>query len=164
MDSPNIFTNGRQLRKLLTGLPAAGFEGSVKLSRQSILDNRFLLGIQKTDLPLEHLIDICGGLQFPGSFLETLNDYYPEASQLLFGYEESTNGDTYKVYLEYWEKIRHDLKTKLDKEAPVLLHLGFKWNPLNPEQKALTRYTCYPLLSVAGIYNKLTGIYEKYND
>ena len=74
-------------------------------------------------------------------FIEGLQD----ANTIFFGFEESESaGSTYKVYLEYWDKLRDKIPADAACREPHLLHKGFKWHIDAPEKHLVTRYQCLP--------------------
>ncbi len=88
----------------------------------------------------------------------------PDANLVFFGFEDGEGSCSYKVYLEYWEKLTEELTSKPDKTAPVVLHLGFKWDACDNTRATIARYTCYPLLSINGILRRLSRVYAGYDD
>lgn len=77
-----------------------------------------------------------------------------------FGFEGNENSCFYKVYLDFWDKITKELDHKSNKLEPVILGLGFKWNPLDNGQGRISTYTCYPLISVKVMLQKISRIYD----
>jgi hypothetical protein len=140
-------------RKLL------GFEKSFKMSKQTLLSNRFLLGISKQQVPKNSLFVICEGLGMQECHLDLLMDNLPAADVVHFGFEENQNGCIYKVYLEYCVNYNRGKITK-----PTLIHMAFKWNSSNDESGTIANYTYYPKLSTASIVDRLTAIYSSATD
>ncbi len=56
------------------------------------------------------------------------------------------------------------LRSEPGNVQPALLFLGFKWAAKGPAKAAVARYTCHPLLSVAGIARRLDALYEGRSD
>ena len=79
----------------------------------------------------------------------------PEANTVGFGFEGSPKGGTFKVYLEFWERLRQRVAATTN---PDLLFLGFKWDAGDSAACAIARYTCYPLLSIDGILRRLDAL------
>jgi hypothetical protein len=46
----------------------------------------------------------------------------------------------------------------------MLLHLGFKWDALDNNRRAIAHYTAYPLLTVKDILKRLSKIYAGHPD
>ena len=135
------------------------FEASFKMTYKKILKNRFILGIEKEKDIEEMLLNICKQMDIPDKYLEVCKEKLSDASMLYFGFDGSENSCFYKVYLDFWNKITNELYSKSNKLEPVILGLGFKWNPLNNEQGRISTYTCYPLIPVKIILQKISSIY-----
>lgn len=154
----------RLLFELLQGISLEGFERSFKMSERRLLTNRFLIGIDLKVLGTERLFAICRRLDMPAPHLEALNENLPGANQVLFGFEQGQSSSVYKVYLEFWEKLRRELRSGANRSDPRLLHLGFKWDTADATRCAVARYVCHPQLSEEGILSRLSGIYEGLGD
>jgi hypothetical protein len=138
-----------------------GFEKSVKLSSGSALADRMILGVRSTLAEPDALLGICRQIGMPSAHLAQFSEFLPAANTIGFGYEDSPQGGMYKVYLEFWEKLR---KRAQADSSPDLLFLGFKWDARDPDRAAIARYTCYPLLTVNGIHQRLDALYESQDD
>jgi len=145
------------------GVPC-GYERSFKMLEYTLLANRFLLGINTRDLPPERLLDVCRRLDMPAQYVESFQAHLADANLVFLGFEDNEPDCLYKVYLEFWEKVTSDIHSKSDKQEPVLLHLGFKWNADDNMQRAVARYMCYPLLPVESILQRLSKVYEGHED
>ena len=143
---------------------ACGYERSFKMLENKLLANRFLLGIETADLKPEQLLDICRQLDMPTTYMEAFKAHLPDANLVFLGFEDNEADCVYKMYLEYWEKVKKDIQIKSNRNKPVLLHLGFKWNTDNNTEGIISRYTCYPLLSINEILKRLTKLYENHED
>jgi hypothetical protein len=97
----------------------------------------------------------------PSAHLAQFAEFLPAANTIGFGYEDSPQGGMYKVYLEFWEKLRKRVQTD---SSPDLLFLGFKWDARDPARAAIARYTCHPLLTVNGINQRLDALYGGQDD
>ena len=100
----------------------------------------------------------------PGRYLEAFKENLSDANIVFLGFEENERGCVYKIYLEFWDKIRREIRNKPNKTEPVLLHLGFKWNTGDNTRGTVSRYMCYPLLTVNDILKRVTAIYEGHKD
>lgn len=138
-----------------------GFEKSVKLSSGSALADRMILGVRSTLADPGALLGICRRIGMPSAHLAQFVESLPTANTIGFGYEDSPQGGTYKVYLEFWEQLRKRVQTDT---SPGLLFLGFKWDARDPARAAIARYTCYPLLTINGINQRLAALYEGQDD
>lgn len=93
-------------------------------------------------------------------FLENLSD----ANMLLLGFEENETSCIYKVYLEFWNKLKNKLYQRPNKINPEILYLGFKWNQIDNTNNIITKYICHPLLTVRSIVKRISSIYNYYDD
>ena|GEM_PF-345435 len=140
-----------------------GLEHSCKIVDKTLLSNRFLLGVSKKEIEhnaQERIIRICKRLDMPQPLLETFRQCLVDANYVHFGFEESEATCLYKVYVEFWDSIKEDLRRGKDTSRPFLLHLGFKWDAFDNKIKAVTRYTWHPWISVADIYSRLGAILD----
>jgi hypothetical protein len=129
------------------------------MSKQTLLFNRFLLGISKQQVPKNSLFVICERLGMEERHLDLLMDHLPNADVVHFGFEENESGCIYKVYLEFCANYRRGKITE-----PTLLHMAFKWNPSNNEPGSIAKYIYHSKLSTATIFDRLTVIYSAATD
>jgi hypothetical protein len=141
-----------------------GYERSFKMLDGKILANRFLLGVNVEQLTREKLLTICQRLNMPQPYIDSLFAKFADANLVFLGFEDNEPGCIYRVYLEFWEKLKADIANKSDKSAPAALHLGFKWNADDNTQRTTSTYTCYPLLSVREIQGRLADLYRSHED
>jgi len=141
-----------------------GYERSFKMLPGRLLANRFLLGINTEHLTREKLLDVCRQIDMPEAYLESFAAQLADANLVFLGFEDNEPGCLYKVYLEFWEKVRRDVQADPDQREPALLHLGFKWRTDDPAQGAVDRYVCYPLLSTEEISKRLADVYQGHED
>jgi len=130
------------------------FERSFKLSEGTVEPNRFLLGLPKREIgpgPQERLLHLCGQLEAPDAYLEALAGDLPDSDFVHFGFEEAGGRCLYKVYLEFSTRLEkmaendpEGLRSMMRGLEPFLMFLGFKWNPEDARDRALTRYHWYP--------------------
>ncbi len=135
-----------------------GREDSFKLSHRRILANRFLLGVRTADVPGQTFLDIAAGLGMPGALQSAFASQLPEADVVLFGMEDGETGLIYKAYLEFWQKVRREVLAT-GSRGSALLNLGFKWYARDSAVNVVARYTCYPMLSLAGMLRQIRAIY-----
>ena len=143
---------------------ACGYERSFKMLENKLLANRFLLGIKTAGLKSEQLLAICHQLDMPTTYMEAFKTHLPDANLVFLGFEDNEADCVYKIYLEFWDKVTKDIQIKSSRNEPVLLHLGFKWNTDNNTEATISRYTCYPLLSINDILKRLSNLYENHED
>ncbi len=133
-----------------------GREDSFKLSRAGLLTKRFLLGVPLQQLSPARLLHICTRLGMPPSCEAILRDHLGYANLVFFGLEDDGERGVYKVYLEFWDLVRHHVRST-GRTDPLLLNMGFKWRADGSEVR-VTRYVCFPLLPVCGILGRLEQI------
>jgi hypothetical protein len=140
-----------------------GYERSFKVSEKTLLENRFLLGFSKKSIKRkarEKIIDICSRMDMPSTFLEDFSEKLSEANYVHFGFEEDETTSVYKAYLEFYDKIEREIKSRPGKSGPLLLHLGFKWDAADNSKRVLTKYTWYPSLTVEHIRRRTAKILD----
>lgn len=150
-----------RVRALGTGF---GFEKSFKLTRKSLLGDRVILGVRSALATPDALLGVCRDIGMPQPFLDGFARELGGANTVGFGHEGGGHGGVYKVYLEFWDRLRERVLRDPANRAPALLFLGFKWEAGENGQAALARYTCHPLLSVRGILARLEALYEARSD
>jgi hypothetical protein len=141
-----------------------GYERSFKISPGKLFANRYLLGISRADTTPEILKEICTGLKMPESLLAQFEENLSGANLVFLGFEENQENTSYRVYLEYWDKICGEIEQAPKKTHPRLMFLGYKWDIEHPQRQAISEYTCYPLLSTSKIVERITGLYETAKD
>ena len=132
-----------------------GYEKSFKMMDRHLLRNRYLLGIEKSRLDHQKLASICEQMNMPEKVADQFFDNVADANLVLLGFEEGIEGCTYKIYLEYWDKIHRELSVKQSSDEPVPMFQGFKWNAMDNSQAVLTDYFYYPLLKVDQIIERI---------
>jgi tryptophan 7-halogenase len=151
-------SSAQKLIELIANLKIPyGYEQSLRISHQTLLANRFLLSISKPSLgnnPHGRLLDLCSNLAIPEEFLALSKQHLDLTRFVHFGFEENHRKYLYKVYLEL------DNSEDTHNRDRTLLHLSFKWNPLNKSEKVITKYYRYPALSVQDILEKVSQIYQ----
>jgi len=151
---PEVGEGGR-LRELLRGQRLEGYEKSFKLSHGTLLAERVLVGVPRAGARPESLVDVCRHLAMPSSYLDAFAQGLGEADTVHFGYEEDGDRLLYKAYLEYARRF-HRAKAG---DAPLLLHLAYKWDARRPERRAIARYEYFPGLAAAGMLARMERIY-----
>jgi hypothetical protein len=141
-----------------------GFEKSFKMSQGSLLGDRLILGVRSELADPRSLVEVCRHIGMPAAYLTLFEESLPGANTIGFGYEGSERGGVYKVYLEFWERLRQHLQSAPTDVSPAPLFLGFKWDLRDNTKSAVARYTCYPLLSVQGILRRLSALYRGHDD
>jgi hypothetical protein len=150
----------RAMHELVRRLvPSFGLERSFKLSPGRVRDDRVIFGLRRALLERDALLDACSALRMPQDYVSQVDAALEQANTVGFGYEGDDAGGVYKVYLEFWDALRARLQREPRNLEPTTLFLGFKW-PARGGPGALARYTCYPLLPVAGIAERLRALYD----
>lgn len=142
----------------------SGYERSFKMLPGRLLANRYLLGVDLNDLHPEQLRSICQQLNMPKEFVPSLDERLPDANLVFFGFEDNPPSGTYKVYLEFWERVKSEVQSDPTALSPKLLHLGFKWDVADNTRRTISRYLCYPLLSTERILQRLGDLYAGHED
>src|SRR5512146_304372 len=150
-----------RVRALGTGF---GFEKSFKLAPESLREDRVILGVRSALAAPEALLGACHDIGMPPPYLEQFARELGGANTVGFGYEGDGRGGVYKVYLEFWERLRERILRDPANREPALLFLGFKWEAGEGGRAAVARYTCHPLLSVRGILARLEALYHDRSD
>lgn len=141
-----------------------GLERSFKISDHSLLMNRFIMGIKKDRLlnnPDESLNFVFRHMGMPDRYMDECRTLLATTEFIHFGFEEQQHGCLYKVYLEFRIPLTTGLGGVRVNQEPFLVFLGFKWDPFDNSTRAKTRYTCYPLLSLEEIQEKLACLFER---
>jgi len=142
-----------------------GFERSFKMYEETLLANRFLVGFRRATIrkkPNETILDICKKIEMPEDFLEAFRENLPETNIVLFGFEENDRTSVVKAYLEFGDRIKQSLKDNPYNPSPFIIHLGFKWDASANTRRTLSRYTCYPAISVQNILDRISSIYDEH--
>jgi hypothetical protein len=140
----------RLLRLLADVSPKFGLERSWRITRRTLLTNRYLLS---TDMPSfghaagRTIVDLCRQLDMPAEFLGIIVFHLPVTRFVHFGFEASVGKCWYKVYLEF--------AAAPDSTAPILQHLAFKWDASGSGQSVVTRYVRYPVSSINELFSRL---------
>ena len=145
-------------------VPGFGFEKSFKMSAAGVADERVIFGLRARELDAAALLDACRSLGMPAGLVAQMEQHLREANTVGFGFEGDAEGGVYKVYLEFWDRLRERLAADPRNVAPALLFLGFKWPASRGGAFAVARYTCHPLLSVRGILARLETLYDGRRD
>lgn len=140
-----------------------GREDSFKMAKGRLLAERLLIGIRRGRISAATFVEIAAGIGMPVEFRSPFLERLPEADVVLFGLENGETGLVYKAYLEFWEKLRQRVLATGAKD-PELLNLGFKWYAGEGSAKVVSRYTCYPILDLAGMLRRIRGLYDGATD
>jgi len=141
------------------------FERSGEFLAKTLLENRFLLGFEKSMIrrnPDEKISGICVRMNMPEDFLAAFLENLPEANIVGFGFGEHGGTCIVKAYLEFGVRFYRAIKSKPHSPEPYLSHVGFKWDAEDNTRKALARYTCFPGYTTEEMQERLSN--EFYGD
>jgi hypothetical protein len=74
--------------------------------------------------------------------------------------EEMDNATTCKMYLDFMDKWKREVKATSAEIDPFLLYLGFKWDRLEETKHGRARYTWYPSLPLKRILERLANLLD----
>ena len=129
-----------------------GRERSFRLSRGSLLTDRFLVSLSTTGVAVDRIVGACRQLKMPDSAANAVGTMVRGARFVHLGFERSDGSYLYKVYLESPMTSRP--------AGPVVLHQAYKWDPRRPEKCVLTKYVWHPDLSIEQVIDRLAMIYH----
>ena len=87
-----------------------------------------------------------------------LRPHLGRANAVFFGIEERPGGAVFKMYLEFWDEVRRQVR-HAPGAAPVLLHLGVKWSGSFGGRCEVARYECHPLLAARDVLRRMQALY-----
>ena len=140
-----------------------GLERSFKVFEKTLLGNRFLVTMSKDSISNqtnERLLDICNRIRMPKDFLDRYKENLSFAKYVHFGFEENEESSLYKAYLEFPPNWESEFLNKPAGDDSFTLYTGFKWDASDSKKRALTRYTCYPVITPEQMVNRLGDLYE----
>ncbi|MGD8350446.1 MAG: hypothetical protein PVI79_14450 [Gammaproteobacteria bacterium] len=135
-----------------------GYEKSFKLIERRLLRNRYLLGIEKSILDDSKLASICEQMKLPEKFAERFFDDIAEANLVLLGFEEGADYCSYRIYFEYWDRLRRRISASPPPYQPMTLFQGYKWSTNDGDVAVVTDYVCYPRLGTDEIVARIREI------
>jgi len=130
-------------------------ERSFAVRSGELLTNRFVLSVNVAEIlggVRKKILSACGQMEMPSMQIELVERHLSATRVLHLGFEEGFKERLYKLYLE------QDTPTVPVLGKPVLQHLAFKWDALNPSRHMLTRYIWYPALSATAIRERISEI------
>lgn len=135
-----------------------GREDSFKCYYQGLIADRILLGTPAKELGCDTLLTMGVELDMPPCYQQLLLEQFANANMVLFGLEDQQDGGVFKIYLEFWEQLKHRVCSTGSSE-PALLNVGVKWDTRSGSH-CRTDYVCFPLLSVGDILSRLERLYR----
>lgn len=156
LDSKIVYDSYIQPFKLVEELGLnCGYEKSFKLSPGHLLPNRYLLGVDTKQLDQNKLAIIFRQMQMPSPFVGDFDARLTGANLVLLGFEEGVDDCIYKIYLEYWDKIKDRLEASQPPYRSETLFIGYKWSALDNSRSVVTHYIYYPRLGLEQIGERL---------
>ncbi len=150
-----------RLYGLVRNLPLNGVERSFKLMAGELRQDRFLVGLSTSGLAAEDVDYLASRLDAPEAFRAavrgqlTPQDRASHASFIHLGFEEAADRSQsiYKLYLEFPTPSH-------DPSRPAMpLYLGYKWNPQDNRQRAVSTYRQPSSLSLAEVHERMAVAY-----
>jgi hypothetical protein len=157
-DATPIDQSARRVWELVEGLEVSfAHERSLRICRGSLLANRFLLSVARRSVSGDacgKIRNVCRQLGMPEPFRDDAARFLASAEYLHFGFEEGPASSLYKVYLELGVPAGRGVGM-----APVLLHVAYKWDVMEPSRSAVTRYFWYPSLSISASLERTAALF-----
>jgi len=132
-------------------------EDSFKLLPGRVLTDRSLIAVQAAGVAPQTFGEIASEIGIPDQLKAMFLTHLPAADVVGYGSETGDGGLIYKAYLEFWEKVRREVLA--GSHEPALMYLGFKWYASDSSRNVVARYTCYPMLDLAGLLRRIRAIY-----
>jgi len=139
-----------------------GFERSVKLSHGELINDRYLLSVHKDafgEQPFNTLSVLLQRLDMPEACFPEVETELTGADVVHLGLEGQSDVIIYKLYLEYASKFKMAMRHSDSITSPQLVHLAFKWSPLDSTKQVKTYYDCQPYLSESAIIQQIQTAY-----
>lgn len=139
-----------------------GFEQSIKLEPGFLLNRRFTIALLRASLgkdPIAEIRRIVTPFGMPQNCLVGIARNVMDAKYIHFGYEANAKSkQQLKVYLEFPRQLGRLIARRNHVDGPLLLGLGFKWNPLVPENYAVSQYSCNPSVTIREMKERMVTI------
>jgi hypothetical protein len=135
-----------------------GREDSFKMSHGKLLAQRFMLGIPTHGLGAQRILDWSERLGMPQRMREDFAAHLPAANLVFLGLEEDAHEAVFKIYLEFWDKVRERV-LRTGQNHPLLLHKGYKWCSGDADGR-IALYTCFPRLGTQEILRAMASIHS----
>jgi len=165
MHPPPSYPNTTLFDELLIGLNVEGIEKSFKLTKNALFEQRALVGVGQISRHRKKIFNNCHILCMPEVQLQSFREHFPKANRIYFGYEQTPDHCTYKVYLEFWNQYAQNRTVDPTYNKPFMLYLGYKWDAsAKNTQNTLTRYILYPEISLQTILEKIESIYKNHSE
>ena len=162
--SPDTVSMGDHLLSLIKRLDINyAFERSIKMFEKTLIGNRLMYGIHKKEIgekPHETILGLCRQINMPEEFREIVKQHLKDVEVTGWAIEEMDNTTTCKMYLDFMDKWKREVKAASAERDPFLLYLGFKWDATDNIKRGRARYTWYPSLPLESILEKLAHLLD----
>jgi len=139
------------------------FERSLKIFEKTLIGNRLVYGIHKKEIgekAHETILDLCRQVNMPEEFREIVQRNLKDVEVTGWAIEEMDNATTCKMYLDFMDKWKREVKATSAEIYPFLLYLGFKWDAVDETRRGRARYTWYPSLPLKRILERLANLLD----
>jgi tryptophan halogenase len=139
-----------------------GYERSAKLVRGELFTDRYLLSVHKDDFgsdPYDTLSRALHRLNAPPDSCSQISHELTGADVIHFGYERQSEQFIYKAYLEYASRFRAYLAAG-DFTESQLVHVAYKWNPMQAGESVKTYYSCQPAIAKLDLIGSIQLAYK----
>jgi hypothetical protein len=136
------------------------YERSFRMARGELLANRFLLTMNREDIPgdpAQRTLQIGREMGMPAELEALAAQRFPEAICVHFGFETAPGGSVCKIYLERAVSAEERATAKASGQ-PVLVHTAYKWN-VATRSHVVTRYFLHPDKELPAIRERLVEIH-----
>jgi hypothetical protein len=140
------------------------FERSIKMFEKTLIGNRFMYGIHKKEIrekPHETILNLCRQANMPEEFYEVVRENLKDVEVTGWAVEEMDKSTTCKMYLDFMDKWKREVKATSVERDPFLLYLGFKWDAMDNTKRGRARYTWYPSLPLESILERLANLLDR---
>lgn len=144
-----------QLRDAVGGLNEPyGAERSIKLKAGALLQERFLLSLHKSAFGEDAASGVhrfIAPFRMPERYRQAVMGSLPDVEIIHVGCESDGSSELLKLYLEF--------PFDADTCDSVVVHRAYKWDAINPENRALTEYRYQPGIGRAGIVKRVGELF-----
>ena len=150
------------LRSRVAGLGVPyGLERSCKLVAGHVFGDRFLLSVHRDALepgPLGRILDLLEPVGVPDGLAQELENEFPGADVVHFGYEAADGADICKVYFEHVENVQQALRGSQSPDRPTLVHRAWKWRLPATHGFSVTDYTWRRNAPGESVMDRIAGL------
>jgi len=147
------------LLEMLAGVPLAGRERSMKISRAGLLTDRLLLGFLATPAAWSRFVELARAFSMPSAWEAQVAALLRQSDHLHVGLETDGARRWCKVYLEFNRNLAAARRQARPPGVPLLLYLAFKWDTARPREGGISRYFCHVDLPPADMLERVQRIH-----